>query len=53
MANWFSGQVILDEYLIEKELGKGGMGRVWLVKSNSTGRRFAVKSTCCSKTYKY
>ncbi len=30
-------------YLIEKELGRGGMGCVWLVKSNSTGHRFAVK----------
>ena len=45
MAEWKSGQVILGEYAIEKELGRGGMGRVWLVKSNSTGRRFAVKQT--------
>ena len=45
MTNWFAGQVILGEYLIEKELGKGGMGRVWLVKSNSTGRQFAIKQT--------
>lgn len=45
MAEWKSGQVILGEYTIEKELGRGGMGRVWLVKSNSTGRRFAVKQT--------
>lgn len=40
---WERGGVILDEYLIEKELGRGGMGQVWLVKSRSTGRRFAVK----------
>lgn len=33
MAEWKTGQVILDDYLIEKELGQGGMGRVWLVKS--------------------
>jgi serine/threonine protein kinase len=45
MAEWKSGQAILGEYTIEKELGRGGMGRVWLVKSNSTGRRFAVKQT--------
>lgn len=45
MAEWKTGQVILDDYLIEKELGQGGMGRVWLAKSNSTGRRFAVKQT--------
>ncbi|MDP2990035.1 MAG: hypothetical protein Q8O57_05665 [Kiritimatiellota bacterium] len=45
MAEWKTGQVILDDYLIEKELGQGGMGRVWLAKSNSTGHRFAVKQT--------
>ena len=43
MTNWRIGQAILDEYMIERELGRGGMGRVWLVKSESTGRRFAVK----------
>lgn len=42
-GQWQVGQVILGEYAIEKELGRGGMGRVWLVKSNSTGRQFAVK----------
>jgi len=45
MAEWKCGQVILGEYTVEKELGHGGMGVVWLVKSNSTGRRFAVKQT--------
>jgi serine/threonine protein kinase len=45
MSEWKSGQIILGEYAIEKELGRGGMGCVWLVKSNSTGRRFAVKQT--------
>ena len=45
MAEWKNGQVILGEYTIDMELGRGGMGRVWLVKSNSTARRFAVKQT--------
>lgn len=45
MTNWAIGQTVLDGYLIEKELGRGGMGCVWLVRSNSTGRRFAVKQT--------
>lgn len=27
MAEWKTGQVILDDYRIEKELGRGGMGR--------------------------
>lgn len=43
MSEWQSGQPILAEYMIEKELGRGGMGRVWLVRSQSTGRKFAVK----------
>lgn len=45
MNEWKSGEVILGEYTIEKELGRGGMGCVWLVTSNSTGRQFAVKQT--------
>ena len=45
MADWAAGRTILGEYTIERELGRGGMGCVWQVKSNSTGRRFAVKQT--------
>jgi serine/threonine protein kinase len=45
MTDWKTGQIILKEYLIEKELGRGGMGKVWLVKSGTTGRKFAVKQT--------
>ena len=43
MTDWRAGAKILGEYTIKKELGRGGMGRVWLVRSQSTGRRFAVK----------
>ena len=43
MTDWRVGASILDEYTVEKELGRGGMGRVWLVRSQSTGRPFAVK----------
>ena len=43
IITWTPGAVILGEYTIKKELGRGGMGRVWLVKNSSTGRRFAVK----------
>ena len=43
MIRWEPGEEVLGEYLIEKELGRGGMGCVWLVKSQSTGRHFAVK----------
>ncbi len=42
-GGWQPGKVLLDDFLIERTLGEGGMGRVWLVKSNSTARRFAVK----------
>lgn len=41
--SWAVGAIILGDYLIEKELGRGGMERVWPVNGNSTGRRFAVK----------
>ncbi len=43
---WKQGQVILGEYVVEGELGEGGMGTVYLlVRSQSTGHRFAVKKT--------
>ena len=42
---WAVGRTILDDYVIERELGRGGMGCVWLVKSKSTGRQFAVRQT--------
>jgi len=43
---WKKGQVILGEYVVEGELGEGGMGTVYLlVRSQSTGQRFAVKKT--------
>jgi tetratricopeptide (TPR) repeat protein len=45
MCEWAAGQLVLDDYVVEQKIGEGGMGRVWLVKSNSTGRRFAVKQT--------
>ncbi len=35
--------VLLNEFEVEKELGRGGMGKVWLVRSRTTGRHFAVK----------
>jgi hypothetical protein len=43
---WKKGQVILGEYVVEGELGEGGMGTVYLlVRSQATGQRFAVKKT--------
>lgn len=34
---------MLDDYVVDKVLGEGGMGKVYLVQSRSTGSRFAVK----------
>jgi serine/threonine protein kinase/lipopolysaccharide biosynthesis regulator YciM len=41
--DWHSGQTLLDDFVVERELGEGGMGKVYLVKSQTTGMRFAVK----------
>jgi len=42
-AAWEPGQTILDDYEVQSHLGRGGMGDVYLVRSQSTGERFAVK----------
>jgi serine/threonine protein kinase len=33
----------LDDFVVQRVLGEGGMGKVYLVKSRSTNTRFAVK----------
>lgn len=38
-----SGQILLGRYKLERPLGKGGMGSVWLASHLRTGRRVAVK----------
>ena len=40
---WKPGDVILDDYMVERLLGEGGMGTVYLVRSQSTNQPFAVK----------
>jgi tetratricopeptide (TPR) repeat protein len=42
-GNWEPGQELLDDFVVERTLGEGGMGKVYLVRSRSTGSRFAVK----------
>jgi serine/threonine protein kinase/tetratricopeptide (TPR) repeat protein len=41
--DWALGQAVLDEFVVERELGEGGMGKVYLLKSRTTGMCFAVK----------
>jgi serine/threonine protein kinase/lipopolysaccharide biosynthesis regulator YciM len=45
VSPWKVDRVILNEYIIERELGEGGMGKVYLLKSRTTSMRFAVKRT--------
>jgi serine/threonine protein kinase/lipopolysaccharide biosynthesis regulator YciM len=41
--DWHAGQTLLDDFVVERVLGEGGMGKVYLAKSRTTGMRFAVK----------
>lgn len=41
--DWQPGQVILSDYEVRRVLGQGGMGKVYLVRSLTTGMQFAVK----------
>jgi len=40
---WSTNMRVLGEYIVEGGLGRGGMGEVYLVRSESTGQKFAVK----------
>jgi len=37
------GHALVDDFVVERVLGEGGMGKVYLVKSRTTQMRFAVK----------
>jgi predicted Zn finger-like uncharacterized protein len=41
---WADGQSVLDDFVVERKLGQGGMGAVYLARSRSNGQRFAVKT---------
>src|SRR6266478_9751358 len=41
--DWHPGQTLLDDFVVERVLGEGGMGKVYLVKSQTTNTRFADK----------
>ncbi len=43
LLEWHKNQIILSDFVVLRELGEGGMGKVYLLKSRSTGMEFAVK----------
>jgi len=42
-TRWQPGDALSGDFVIEKHLGRGGMGDVYLARSRSSGKRFAVK----------
>jgi serine/threonine protein kinase len=40
---WESGRLLLGDFEVQRVLGQGGMGKVYLVRSRTTGMEFAVK----------
>jgi serine/threonine protein kinase len=46
---WTKGQLLLDDFEVERVLGEGGMGAVYLVRSRSTEQVFAVKTILASR----
>lgn len=44
---WEAGRVLFDEFVVQRELGSGGMGVVYLVESSRSGQQHAVKRTRC------
>src|ERR1700737_2019207 len=43
LEDWCLGERLLDDFVVQRVLGEGGMGKVYLVKSQTTSMRFAVK----------
>ena len=42
-GDWHPGQSLLDDFVVERLLGEGGMGKVYLVRSRTSRLAFAVK----------
>src|SRR5688572_19737717 len=42
-AEWTGGTVIIDDFVVERKLGQGGMGVVHLIRDWASGRKYAVK----------
>src|SRR5205807_7389116 len=49
LSRWSAGAVVLDDFEVERPLGQGGMGAVYLVRSRSGGQRFALKTILASR----
>lgn len=45
---WEPGQLLLGDFEVQRILGQGGMGTVYLVRSRTTGMEFAVKRALIS-----
>jgi tetratricopeptide (TPR) repeat protein len=43
-SSWRPGSVVLGDFVVERELGRGGMGTVHLVRSRANGNLYAVKT---------
>ena len=41
--DWLPGQLLLGDYEVQRVLGQGGMGKVYLVRSRTTATEFALK----------
>jgi hypothetical protein len=39
-GDWAPAQELLHDFVVERTLGEGGMGKVYLLRSRSTGSRF-------------
>lgn len=42
-GDWEPDQILLDDFLVERVLGEGGLGKVFLVRSKTSPTSFAVK----------
>ncbi|GAA2821455.1 serine/threonine-protein kinase [Nonomuraea rubra] len=43
MTGWAPGSVVAGDFVVERELGRGGYGRVVLAQSRRSGTRYAIK----------
>ncbi len=44
-GQWPPGFVVLEDFVVQRFLGAGGMGQVYLVRSRTANREYAVKRT--------